>query len=309
MKLGFACHLLDADGVKMYPFRGTTKTAFIAKGCNPDQLLALCTHNILSLRSMLRHVAKDVPEHRMMRIGSEVLPLFTLPEAQGPYSEILELVLSDLKDVGNFARYHGIRLSFHPGQFTVLASHSDDVIGRALEDLEYHTTVAVAMGYGSQFQDFKINIHGNGQGGVSQFRRSFGRLSPEARNMVTVENDEYSKSVQDLLPLADLCPIVFDIHHQWIHRDFKYLRADSRAIREVVASWRGVRPVMHVSRSRAIEQGIDTDSKAAHRAHSDYYSPATARRLASFSEFDVMCEAKMKNLARDHLSQLMKEVV
>jgi hypothetical protein len=43
----------------------------------------------------------------------------------------------EFKRVGDLARKNNVRLSFHPGQFTVLASESDDIVNRSIEEFEY----------------------------------------------------------------------------------------------------------------------------------------------------------------------------
>ena len=210
---------------------------------------------------------------------------------------------------GNLAREQGVRLSFHPGQYTVLASDNPDVVARALEDVEYHALCARWLGYGRVFQDFKINIHMNGKRGIEGLRASFQRLSPEARNMLTVETDEISCSLDDVLPARHLCPVVLAIHHHWVKED-QYIQANDARIPLIIESWRGVRPMLHYSIAQEgiiPEQGFPHQqdlavSKMKLRAHADYYFNQTLNDWAlSFSDFDIMCEVKMNNLARDRL--------
>jgi len=183
------------------------------------------------------------------------------------------------------------------------------VVDRALEDVEYHTLCAVLMGYGRQFQDFKINIHMNGKRGIEGFRAAFMRLSPEARNMLTVENDEISCSLDDVLQARALCPVVLDIHHHWV-KENQFIQASDERVALILESWRGVRPVLHYSIAQEgliPESGFPDQeqlaaSKPKLRAHSDYYFNQTLNDWAlSFDRFDIMCEVKMKNLARDRL--------
>ncbi len=97
------------------------------------------------------------------------------------------------------------------------------------------------MGYNKRFQYFKINIYMNGKGGLDGFRQAFGRLTPEARNMLTVENDEISCSLNDVLQARNLCPIVLDIHHHWVKENTFIQPGDAR-IAAILDSWRGVQP-------------------------------------------------------------------
>lgn len=195
----------------------------------------------------------------------------------------------------------------------MLASDNPQVVERALEDIEYHTLYATLMGYGRRFQDFKINIHMNGKKGFAGFQRAFQQLSTEARLMLTVENDEISCSLDDVLQARKLCPVVVDIHHHWV-KENEFIKAEDPRIEQVKASWRGVTPVMHYSISQEgliPEQGFPDQNnlglaKSKLRAHSDFYFNDTLNHWAlSFKDFDIMCEVKMKNIARDRLYQYL----
>lgn len=311
MKLGFACKYFDSQAKQPYPFKTTTRTRFLSldDDARATLLHQLAHNNLQNLLLTLQQLATQAEALRMMRIGSDLLPLYTVPEATQLYGELLKDLKPLLAKCGELARAHNIRLSFHPGQYTVLASDNDGVVDRAIEDVEYHATCAVLMGYGRQFQDFKINIHMNGKKGIEGFRAAFLRLTPEARNMLTVENDEISCSLDDVLQARELCPVVLDIHHLWV-KENQFIQADDTRIALIMASWRGVQPVLHYS---IAQEGIIPDhgfpdqqdlavSKSKLRAHSDYYFNQTLNDWAlSFTAFDIMCEVKMKNLARDRL--------
>ncbi|NHV08725.1 UV damage endonuclease UvsE [Cronobacter turicensis] len=321
MKLGFACKFLDSGLKQEFPFKSTTRTRFLSLDHAPRLTLLsqLAQTNLNHLYLTLEQLAQLPPALRMMRIGSDLLPLYTVPEAGPVYQEFLTDLAPLFTRCGEFARAHDIRLSFHPGQYSVLASDNPDVVDRALEDVEYHALCAVMMGYGQQFQDFKINIHMNGKRGFEGFREAFGRLSPQAQRMLTVENDEISCSLDDVLQAQALCPIVLDIHHYWV-KENAFITPDDPRIEQIKASWRGVRPVLHYSISQEgliPEQGFPEQSqlgipKTKLRAHSDYYFNSTLNDWAlSFTDFDIMCEVKMKNIARDRLYDyaLLKGVV
>ncbi|ORM65434.1 UV DNA damage repair endonuclease UvsE [Pantoea rodasii] len=311
MKLGFACKYFDAQAKQPFPFKITTRTRFLGLDhpVRTELLAQLATNNLNNLYLTLEQLAKQPDALRMMRIGSDLLPLYTVPEATAIYSELMPDLQPLLARCGDMARAHNIRLSFHPGQYSVLASDNEGVVDRAIEDVEYHALCAVLMGYGRQFQDFKINIHMNGKKGIDGFRAAFQRLSPEARNMLTVENDEISCSLDDVLQARDLCPVVLDIHHHWV-KENQFIKADDDRIPLIIASWRGVRPVLHYSialEGLIPEAGLPDQqdlavAKTKLRAHSDYYFNQDLNDWAlSFKDFDIMCEVKMKNLARDRL--------
>jgi UV DNA damage repair endonuclease len=179
------------------------------------------------------------------------------------------------------------------------------------------------LGFGLTFQDFKINVHISGRAGPEGIRAAYKRLSPEARNCITIENEEISHGLDTCLTISDLVPIVLDIHHHWIHSG-EYISADEDRVKRVIDSWRGVRPVIHYSVSREDvlpgfsitnrpELGLLLESghkKQKLRAHSDFYwnDAVNSWALTHWSWADMMCESKAKNLASFALHKEAKKL-
>jgi UV DNA damage repair endonuclease len=201
----------------------------------------------------------------------------------------------------------------HPGQFTVLASDDAGIVERSIEEFEYHADMVRWMGYGKTFQDFKCNVHISGRKGPEGIRQALRRLSPEARNCITIENDENKWGIDSSLELVNDCALVLDLHHTWC-REGEYLSPTDDRFKRIVDSWRGVRPAIHYSYSRdtALPEGFAHDTmpnfpalleaghkKAKLRAHSDRYpNPLVNEYALSFLEYaDIMAESKFKNLA------------
>jgi UV DNA damage endonuclease len=194
----------------------------------------------------------------------------------------------------------------------VLASDRPEVVNKSIEEFEYHADMARWMGYGKQFQDIKINVHIAGRAGPEGIRQAYKRLSPEARNTLTIENEEMTQDLHTVLQIADLVPIVLDIHHHWINCG-EYINPTDNRVKKVIDSWRGLRPTLHYSVSRedvlvghdrhvAPDHGALIESghnKQKLRAHSDYYwnDAVTDWALTFRDNFDIMCESKGKNLA------------
>jgi UV DNA damage endonuclease len=217
----------------------------------------------------------------------------------------------------------GVRLSFHPGQFTVLASCNPGIVERSIEEFEYHADMVRWMGYGKTFQDFKINVHISGKQGPAGIISALTRLSPEARNCITIENDENCWGIDSSLELEKHCALVLDIHHHWI-RTGDYIQPTDDRVKRVIDSWRGVRPTMHYSVSREdylIDHNTGTAPDYAEllaegykkqklRAHSDFYwnSATNDWALSFLNTHDLMCESKGKNLASFALHKRAKEL-
>ena len=274
----------------------------------------IMNHNTRAAVRMIERVATLPPERRMVRLGSEMLQGYTEANwidwwQQTDVQNHLEKIFAP---IGETARRLDVRLSFHPGQFCVLASESDEIVNRSIAEFEYHADMARWMGYGQTFQDFKINVHISGRRGPAGIRSALRRLSPEARNCITIENDEMSWGIDASQDLAQDCALVLDIHHHWI-RTGEYIQPTDDRVQGIIESWRGVRPVCHYSVSREdilIDHPTDVlpdhtellsqgHKKQKLRTHSDFYWNHAVNdwALTFWDQFDIMCESKGKNLA------------
>lgn len=325
-RIGFACkwaeinkkgEIASAEGLNT----GGTTMAWANRNTRSkveDKITEVAKTNILNTHALIKKVATLPKELRMLRITSDMLSFYTHPDYQqfwkSPYMQnLLEYWFAPL---GQTARDNDVRLSFHPDQFVVLASDREEVVNNSIREFEYHVDMARWMGYGKQFQDIKINVHISGRQGPEGIRQAYKKLSPEARNTLTIENEEMTHDLHTVLEIADLVPIVMDIHHHWVNSG-EYIEPTDDRVKKVIDSWRGVRPTCHYSVSRedvlvnhAIDQRPARDAlmEAGHnkqklRAHSDYFwNDAVNDWALTFNDnFDIMCESKAKNLASHKL--------
>jgi UV DNA damage endonuclease len=289
-----------------------------------QRLWDIMVHNIQSYYNLIEYVGGLPNVLRMVRLGSDVLPVFTEPTWCYFWKrpDVVRYCEEHFARVGALARSLDVRLSMHPGQFTVLASDNDDIVERSIEEFEYHINVARWMGYGVNWQDFKCNVHISGRRGPAGIINALQRLSPEARNCITIENDENKWGLDASLELEKHVALVLDIHHHWC-REGEYIRPTDDRFARVVDSWRGVRPVIHYSVSREdLLVNFPTDTKpdmttlletgykkAKLRAHSDYmWNDAVNDWALEFLDYaDIMVESKCKNLASINLYKYYME--
>ena len=337
-RIGFCCKYMDPDQSQKpkvlkeiqqnFTERMTTVTWLNRqdKAVAEERMLELATHNMQAAYNLVDYVSTLPENRRMVRLGSNQLPAATHENWsylwQDPTN--VKMLEEGFAKVGQLARDKDVRISFHPGQFTVLASDRPDVVERSIEEFEYHVNMARWMGYGKEFQDFKINVHISGRQGAEGIIKALPKLSPEALNTMTIENDEMCHGLDESLKLKDHVALVLDIHHHWI-RDEEYIQPEDDRVKAVIDSWRGVRPAMHYSYSRdehlpdsdnphvgmhdivgLLEQG---HKKQKLRAHSDYYPNEETNlwALSFIDQFDIQCEAKAKNLASEQLYNLYQQ--
>ena len=336
-RLGFACKWIDNptqvngihkdDDCKQYN-TGSTTVAWLnrqTRDVAEQKLWDLMVGNIEAVYRLIERVGKLDPALRMVRISSDILPVYTHVDYASYWRQpaVVAYCETNFKKAGDLARANNVRLSMHPGQFVVLASINEGIVSRSIEEFEYHADMARWMGYGKSFQDFKINVHISGKRGPQGIREVLGRLSPEARNCITIENEENSWGLEDVLSISDVVPIVLDIHHNFI-REGEYIDPNDDRVRRVVDSWRGVRPTCHYSVSREdvlvdhdplilpematlLEQGF---KKQKMRGHSNFMwnKPVNEWAYSFWENFDVMVEAKAKNLASFELAEFWKSL-
>lgn len=317
-RVGFACKIQKSAGVAD-PKLNTKSTTITwlnkqSKDVASARLWDLMRHNMDTLYNQIVWVGSQDLNLRMFRISSDLLTAYTHDDWMWFYfqPDVVKFLETNLSKIGDLARSLDVRLSFHPGQFCVLASENDGIVDRSILEFEYHCDLIRYMGYGKQFQDFKCNVHIGGKRGPSGIQAALKKLSPEARNCLTIENAEYTWGLDASLELMLDCALVLDIHHHWIATG-EYIEPNDDRVQAVVESWRGVRPTIHYSVSREdvlVDHDATTKPDLALlksmgftstklRAHSDYYwNQAVNNWALTFSPIaDIMCESKEKNLA------------
>ena len=321
-RIGFACkwaeinkkgEIASAEGLNT----GGTTYAWAKRNSRAkveEKIIDVAKTNIMNTHALVKKVATLPEPLRMLRLTSDMFSFYTMDEYKDFWhrADVQNSLERWMAPIGETARANNVRLSFHPDQFVVLASEREEVVNKSIEEFEYHVDMARFMGYGKTFQDMKINVHISGRQGPEGIRKAYQRLSPEARNTITIENEENAWGLDDCLTLSDMLPIVLDIHHHWV-REGEYLSCTDGRISRIIDGWRGIRPVCHYSVSREdILVGHDTNTlpcrntliesghnKQKLRAHSDYYWNIAVNDWAlTFNDkFDIMCESKAKNLA------------
>ena len=218
LRLGYAC--LNTL------FGSPARTTRLAKA-TPERLRELLAANLDTLEAILRW--NDANDIRVFRVSSNTVPLASHPRASFPWREALGGRFAEL---GDLMRGSGMRLSTHPGPYTVPASADEAIAAAAVRELDYHGELMSAFGLD---RSHKIVLHLGGGAGdreswLDRFGRAFGRLAPETRSRLVLENDE-RWSLADVLPVAGSLnvPVVFDAFHHEVNGSLSKL-----GVRELV---------------------------------------------------------------------------
>jgi len=289
MRFGLCCIFVNE------PIRFRTTTASILAAFSREQQLSRLSEICLENSRSLVNAVKTV--HRLgigaFRVTTPVFPRYTHPQVG---YDLLDLpaateIQQRLAEVDRLRQRLDIRLSFHPDQFVSLSSLHTEVVDKSIAELEYQAMLAERIGAEV------INIHAGGrQGGKDQalgrLARNFPRLSHRVKSRLTLENDEISYSVRDLLPLCNQLriPLVYDVHH---HRCNPDGLAVEEATELAAGTWhaRGGEFWTHISSPKQGWNGANP------RLHADYIDPEDFPDCWRGLPIIIDVEAKAKELA------------
>ena len=305
-RLGFAVKVLGGGGLPSHDTRRWTSGPHLR-------------HSLEHLARILDYL--DANDIRMYRLATALAPYASHPELTQFHGQVEEC-REQLAAVGAGARERGIRLSSHPGQYTVLNSEDPAVQAAAVAELEVQASLLDAMGLGPEAV---VVLHvGGAAGGPAAARGRFlaglERLSEPARARLVVENDDRSFGTGAVLDLAARAGLrmVWDLLHHHCHDPDGI--DDQSALAAALATWPGdVTPKIHYSsprldvEERKVRNGRRVERRLVLpqlRAHADLVDPTGFERFmracAGQRDFDVMLEAKAKDLAllrlRDQLA-------
>ena len=191
MSIGYASKTLAVPGAAM---RSITQRL-----ATPERLAAVIADNLAALEVALAYNARN--RINLFRISSDVIPFGSSPVNTLDWAADFAPQLAAL---GRTARTHGMRLSMHPGQYTVLNSPNADVVERAVADLVYHAAFLDALELDATA---KIVLHvggvyGDKEAALDRFARAYETLPATVRRRLVIENDDRLFTARDVLALS-----------------------------------------------------------------------------------------------------------
>jgi UV DNA damage endonuclease len=287
LRLGYACVNTQLPS----PAR-TTRLA----NATPERLRELLVANLDALEVILRWNAEH--DVRVFRLSSNIVPF-----ASHPVNELRwwEECGDRFAELGRLVRDEGMRLSTHPGQYTVLDSPSERVTVAALAELEYHATMLAAFGLDASHG---IVLHLGGAYGdapvaLERFAAAYARLSDGPRSRLALENDE-RWALTDVLAVAERLglPVVFDAFHHELNPSPP--RLDVRELVLLAAeTWterRGRQEVHFSTQAPARRPGAHADAIDLH---------AFARFAEALEDLPLDCVLEVKDKERSVLRAQM----
>lgn len=283
MKIGYACTLAN-------PIYGRMKTCRM-KDVNDERLQELIAQNLGVLKQMINYNVRN--KIRLFRISSDLIPFGS---SEVNRIKWWELFREQFKEIGEIAKKNHIRLSMHPGQYTVLNSPDEQVVERAVADLFYHCQVLDAMELDSSN---KIILHIGGvyqnrEQALQRFEENFLKLPKQVIRRLVIENDDRSYSAKEVLDIARRLhiPMVFDVfHHEVLPSKVEWTL--TKWIDQVKETWGSEDGTMKMHYS----QQASNKKPGAHSQTIDILKFRDFYQNVQNREIDLMLEVKDKNVS------------
>ncbi|AKA69472.1 UV-endonuclease UvdE [Clostridium scatologenes] len=283
MSIGYACltiGVLDAN------LKSCT-----AKNLSNEKLLGIIEHNLKSLKNIIDYNIKN--NIHLFRISSDLIPFGSSDLNKLPWWEIFS---EEFFQIGKEIRKNNIRISMHPGQYTVLNSPKEDVVSRAIEDLNYHAKVLDSLGVG---EESKIVLHIGGiyndkEQAINRFVNNYKILKDKVKQRLVIENDDKSYDINDVFQIGIKLniPVIFDNLHNEIN-PYVQEKSDLYWINECKNTWKekdGYQKIHYSQQDILKKPGSHSNTIAVDRFINFYESLAR-------EDIDIMLEVKDKNLS------------
>ena len=283
MKIGYACITLGVPGTGMKTCR--------LKNAGTKNIKSIIEENLNSLQKQIEYNIKN--NIMLFRISSDIIPFASHPEVSYKWCEAFR---DKIAGIGKIINKSGMRVSMHPGQYTVLNSINGEVIERAVDDLKYHTYFLDCLGVD---EASKVILHiggvyGDKNAAIERFIENYRRLDSSIKKRLTIENDDKHYNIEEVLYIGDRLkvPVVFDNLHHAINPPTAE-KPESEWIEEAGRTWQQKDGQQKIHYSQQ-----DTEKRPG--AHS---KTIEAEQFIKFinelpdCDLDIMLEVKDKNLS------------
>ncbi|KGM95319.1 UV damage repair endonuclease UvdE [Clostridium novyi A str. 4552] len=282
MKIGYACIPI------MLNYK--TNRTFMLKNFNYERFYNCVNENLHDLYKILEQNIKN--NIYFFRISSDIIPFASHKINDIKWWKIFK---NELCYIGKFIKENDIRVSMHPGQYTVLNSPSQEVVDKSIKDIEYHAKFldSLDLDYTHKIVLHVGGVYGEKEEAIYRFKNNFKKLSLTAKKRLIIENDEKMYNIEEVLSLCKELniPAVFDnLHHKFNSSLDNNL---DEIFKSVISTWKieDGKPKIHYS---------DEDFVKKRGAHSNFVD---IKNFLSYYDkikkydVDIMLEVKDKDIS------------
>ena len=287
--LGYAC-LNTTLGTK-------SRTVRLAN-LRTEAVIPVVVQNLQDVLAALRwNVERDL---RFFRVSSDLIPFGPLEQFPFDWADAFDWLFRDIR---RLVKAEGLRVTSHPGQYTVLNSPRPDVVTNSVEELDFQAQVLKRMDPNGTMTLHVGGAYGDKEAAMDRFAQNLDRLSDDARARLAIENDDTTYTLDETVGLAERVglPVIVDLFHHKLNpgadgdRQRSWDEGLTDLLDRAMATWGKRPPKLHLSSHKP---GTRT-------GHADYLSMDDVDELVAVmagvgehdAPYDVMLEAKKKELA------------
>ncbi len=271
----------------------TTSRTFRLANLTDARVEETIKQNIDNLRKILSwNVENGIG---LFRIGSSFIPFAS--HAGFTYNWKQKFA-AEFEEIRNYVKDNKLRLSMHPGQYTVLNSPTEKIVTNSIAELEWQAELLQLLDPDGGVMVLHVGgVYGDKEASMNRFIRNFEQLSPVAQHFLGLENDDKSFMLDDVLHIcrAVKIPLVFDIfHHQCNFTGASWQQNLIPRLETTMQTWHNRVPKLHISSQKP---GTKT-------SHADFILKEDFETLLNIMDqvktqpyFDLMVEAKLKESA------------
>ncbi|MBC2284345.1 UV DNA damage repair endonuclease UvsE [Listeria booriae] len=277
MKLGYACINMSMPS----KFKSCRLKTVEEQGLGKVKEIAV--HNLAEvIRALEWNIVHDI---YFFRMSSDLIPFASHPIMTWEWQRDAD-ILALTAEIGRLRELHDMRLSMHPGQYTIINSPREDVVEKAIAELTYHQQLLDLVG-GTDMILHIGGAYGDKKSASERFIQAYNGLSEDIQRLLRLENDDKTYTAMDVLGISKAtdATVCFDIHHHNCNHE-----ADvdvTQIVTDVFKTWKTT-PKMHISSGKT----GPTD-----RSHHDLIHETDFQYLMGLlagRDADIMFEAKQK---------------
>ncbi|MHA2227117.1 MAG: UV DNA damage repair endonuclease UvsE [Candidatus Hodarchaeales archaeon] len=235
--------------------------------CRPDRSFRLASYSkkrvLHTIESNLQCIQKTIDFNAQNNLYCYRIADF-IPFISHPISiswQEIEDMFSDLfVNIGKTIRKHKMRISMHPGQYTIINSPKHEVVEKSLKELEASTWILDKLQLN---KTAKVQIHiggfyGNKAKALERFIRNFNHLAESIKKRLVIENDDRLFDFKDCLDLSTALtiPVVFDVFHHSIKNNNESIMESLNILKDLwktedgnpMADWSSQEPEARIGR-------------------------------------------------------------
>lgn len=280
IRIGYACMNLD---IHPNSYKTCRKS-----NISDSKLKEIISYNLKLLDETLDYNIKN--GNKLFRISSSLIPFGSSSLNTIDWGSVFSNEFNILKDK---IEKNDIRVSMHPGQYTVINSIHDHVVTNSILDLEYHAKILdlLAPTNASNIILHVGGVYDNKQEAINRFINVYNNLSSNIKKYLVIENDDISFTVEDVLYISSKVnvPVVFDNLHHKINPSLEEFNI-SILMSKVVSTWKDKKPKFHYSQQDETKRvGAHSKTINLNKFIFDY------NKLFKNFNVDIMLEVKDKN--------------